>query len=39
MAAGLVQVKDMGSGEQLPASRAEVVAMVRARLAGGGLKG
>jgi histidyl-tRNA synthetase len=39
VAAGQVQVKDMGSGEQVPANKDEVVATVRARLAGGGLKG
>jgi len=39
VAAGTVTVRDLGSGEQVVLSQAEAVTAIRARLAGGGLKG
>jgi histidyl-tRNA synthetase len=36
---GIVTVRDLGSGEQIPLEMDEAVAAIRARLAGGGLKG
>ena len=39
VAGGIVSVRDLGSGEQLPFLFDEAVAAISARLAGGGLKG
>ncbi len=36
---GIVTVRDLGSGEQLPLEMEEAVSAIQARLAGGGLKG
>ncbi|WP_353216511.1 histidine--tRNA ligase [Sandarakinorhabdus sp.] len=39
VAAGIVTVRDLGSGEQIPVANHEAVAAIVTRLAGGGLKG
>jgi len=39
VAGGIVTMRDLGSGEQVPVATAEAVAAITARLAGGGLKG
>jgi histidyl-tRNA synthetase len=39
VAAGIVTVRDLGSGEQVPVATSEALAAIVARLSGGGLKG
>ena len=39
VAAGIVTLRDLGSGEQVPVGMGEAITAIRARLAGGGLKG
>ena len=39
VAGGIVTLRDLGSGEQVPVAMAEAVSAIRARLAGGGMKG
>jgi histidyl-tRNA synthetase len=39
VAGGIVTMRDLGSGEQVPVAMAEAVSAIQARLAGGGLKG
>jgi histidyl-tRNA synthetase len=39
VAAGIVTVRDLGSGEQVPVATGEALAAIVARLSGGGLKG